>query len=328
MVKLKKYKLRFNPQTLEYEKVKIGIKERLKEVSFGVAFGLVVSVIFIVVAYKLIDSPKERILKREIAQYKYQIKILNDRTDRMADVLTDIENRDDNIYRTIFDTEPISKNIRNSGIGGVERYNKLKGYDNTEEILNLTKKVDDLSKRLYIQSKSFDEVYEMARTKQERLASMPAILPLSKKKSRVVSGFGMRFHPILHYKRMHTGIDFAAPSGTPVYVTGNGTIEVASKPGANYSGYGIVVIVNHGFGYKTLYAHLSKVDVKPGQRVKRGEKIAEVGSTGLSQGPHLHYEIMQNGKKINPVYYFFNDLSTEEYEQVIEAANTENQCLS
>ena len=127
---------------------------------------------------------------------------------------------------------------------------------------------------------------------------------------------------------MHTGIDFAAPSGTPVYVTGSGTIEVASKPGANYSGYGIVVIVNHGFGYKTLYAHLSKVDVKPGQRVKRGEKIAEVGSTGLSQGPHLHYEIMQNGKKINPVYYFFNDLSTEEYEQVIEAANTENQCLS
>ena len=328
MARFKRHKYKINPYTLAYEKVRISFKERLKEVSFGVAFGIVVAVILTIVSYYTIDSPKEKNLKREIAQYKYQIELLNKRTEQMAEVLEDIENRDDNIYRTIFEAEPISANIRNSGIGGVERYNNLKGYDNSAAIINLTKKVDDLSKRLYIQSKSFDEVYEMAKNKNERLNAIPAIMPLSKKTSRIVSGFGMRFHPILHYRRMHTGIDLVAKKGTPVYTTGDGTIEIAGKGGSQYSGYGIVVVVNHGFGYKTLYAHLSKVDVKNGQKVKRGEKIGEVGSTGLSQAPHLHYEVIQNGKKVNPVYYFFNDLTVEEYEQVIDEANAENQCLS
>lgn len=325
---IKKNKYKINPHTLAYEKVRVGFKERFKEVSFGVAFGVVVAVILTIVGYKTIDSPKERALRREISQYKYQLDLLNKRTNQMAEVLEDIENRDDNIYRTIFEAEPIDKNIRNSGIGGVERYNELKGYDNSEAIIVLTKKVDELSKRLYVQSKSFDEVYSMAVNKNERLNAIPAIMPLSKKSSRIVSGFGLRFHPILHYRRMHTGIDLVAKKGTPVYATGDAVVEVAGKGGSSYSGYGIVIMLNHGFGYKTLYAHLSKVNVKNGQKVKRGEKIGEVGSTGLSQAPHLHYEVVQNGKKVNPVYYFFNDLSIEEYEQVIEQANAENQCLS
>ena len=330
MIKLKKrkYEYKLDPTTLSYVKVTIGIKERLKEVSFGLAFGIVSAVVITILSHKIIDSPKEKALKREITQYKHQINILNKRTEQMSEVLEDIENRDDNIYRTIFEAEPISKNIRRSGIGGVERYNDLKGYDNSQAIISLTKKIDDLSKRLYIQSKSFDDVYKMAKTKTERMTSLPAIMPLNKKNSRIVSGFGMRYHPILHYRRMHTGIDLVAKKGTPVYATGNGKIEVAGKGGNRYSGYGIVIVLNHGYGYKTLYAHLSEVNVTAGQTVKRGEKIGEVGSTGLSQAPHLHYEVIQNGKKVNPVYYFFNDLSIEEYESVIEEANAENQCLS
>lgn len=330
MIKLKKrkYEYKLDPTTLSYVKVTIGIKERLKEVSFGLAFGIVSAVVITILGHKIIDSPKEKALKREITQYKHQINILNKRTEQMSEVLEDIENRDDNIYRTIFEAEPISKNIRRSGIGGVERYNDLKGYDNSQAIISLTKKIDDLSKRLYIQSKSFDDVYKMAKTKTERMTSLPAIMPLNKKNSRIVSGFGMRYHPILHYRRMHTGIDLVAKKGTPVYATGNGKIEVAGKGGNRYSGYGIVIVLNHGYGYKTLYAHLSEVNVTTGQTVKRGEKIGEVGSTGLSQAPHLHYEVIQNGKKVNPVYYFFNDLSIEEYESVIEEANAENQCLS
>ena len=330
MIKLKKrkYEYKLDPTTLSYVKVTIGIKERLKEVSFGLAFGIVSAVVITILSHKIIDSPKEKALKREITQYKHQINILNKRTEQMSEVLEDIENRDDNIYRTIFEAEPISKNIRRSGIGGVERYNDLKGYDNSQAIISLTKKIDDLSKRLYIQSKSFDDVYKMAKTKTERMTSLPAIMPLNKKNSRIVSGFGMRYHPILHYRRMHTGIDLVAKKGTPVYATGNGKIEVAGKGGNRYSGYGIVIVLNHGYGYKTLYAHLSEVNVTTGQTVKRGEKIGEVGSTGLSQAPHLHYEVIQNGKKVNPVYYFFNDLIIEEYESVIEEANAENQCLS
>ena len=330
MIKLKKrkYEYKLDPTTLSYVKVTIGIKERLKEVSFGLAFGIVSAVVITILSHKIIDSPKEKALKREITQYKHQINILNKRTEQMSEVLEDIEKRDDNIYRTIFEAEPISKNIRRSGIGGVERYNDLKGYDNSQAIISLTKKIDDLSKRLYIQSKSFDDVYKMAKTKTERMTSLPAIMPLNKKNSRIVSGFGMRYHPILHYRRMHTGIDLVAKKGTPVYATGNGKIEVAGKGGNRYSGYGIVIVLNHGYGYKTLYAHLSEVNVTTGQTVKRGEKIGEVGSTGLSQAPHLHYEVIQNGKKVNPVYYFFNDLSIEEYESVIEEANAENQCLS
>ncbi len=328
MKRKKKHKYRFDTHTLTYEKVRIGFKDRMKEVSFGVAFGLVLAVVFTLVGYKMIDSPKEKALKRELTQYKRQVTALNKRTTQIAEVLEDIENRDDNIYRTIFEVEPVSKNIRNSGIGGVERYNELEGYNNSHEIINLTQKIDDLSKRLYIQSKSFDEVYSMAKNKVERMASMPAIMPVPKNNSRIISGFGLRFHPILHYRRMHTGIDIVAKKGTPIYATGDGVVEVAGRGNSNYSGYGVVCVINHGYGFKTLYGHMNDVKVKPGQKIKRGERVGEVGSTGLSQAPHLHYEVIQNGKKVNPVYYFFNDLTPQEYEQVIETANQENQCLS
>lgn len=323
-----KHTYKYNPHTLSYEKVVVSVRDRLKKISFAVAFGIVLGVVLFILGMNLIDSPKERNMKRELAQYKRQLKVLNDRLQRNEMVLADLENRDDNIYRTIFDAEPIPDGVRNSGMGGVERYQNLEGYDCSDEIIHTTQRLDDLSKRLYIQSLSFDEVYKMALNKQQHLNSMPAIMPIKKNQCKLVSGFGSRYHPILHYRRQHTGVDLTARKGTNIYATGDGVIEVAGRNAKGYSGYGIVTVVNHGNGSKTLYAHMNDVAVRQGQKVKRGELLGHVGSTGLSQGPHLHYEVIQNGKKVDPVYYFYNDLNPEEYEQVIEAAQQENTCLS
>lgn len=324
----KKHSYKFDPHTLTYEKVKVGVKEKVKAVSFTVAFGVVLAVLLTFIAFKVIDSPKERQLKREISQYEHQIDKINRKMELLDEELEDLQNRDDNIYRTIFEAEPISDEVRNSGIGGVERYNDLQGYDNSEEITSTMERLDNISKRMYVQSLSFDEVYKLAKNKTEYMASMPAIMPVKKNSARLVSGFGSRFHPILHYRRMHTGVDLAAKKGTPIYATGDGVVEVSGTGNSNYSGYGVVCVINHGFGFKTLYGHMSEVKVTPGKKVKRGELIGRVGSTGLSQAPHLHYEVIQNGKRVNPVYFFFNDLTPSEYEQVIQDANQENQCLS
>ena len=319
---------KFNPHTLSYEKVVVTVREKVKKISFTVAFGLVLGVLFMILGYQFVDSPKERVMKREIAQYKRQLASINMRLARDEKVLSDLENRDDDIYRVIFESEPIPEGVRNSGIGGVERYSDLEGYECTEEIKATSQRLDDLSKRLYVQSVSFDEIAKMAQNKQERLAAMPAIMPVRKNQCKLVSGFGSRYHPILHRHRMHTGVDLTARKGTPVYATADGKVTTAGRDGKGLSGYGITVIVNHGYGFQTLYAHLNDVTVKPGQKVKRGELVGHIGSTGLAQGPHLHYEVIQNGNKVNPVYYFFNDLTPAEYEAVIEAGKQENQCLS
>jgi murein DD-endopeptidase MepM/ murein hydrolase activator NlpD len=240
-------------------------------------------------------------------------------------VVADLQDKDDNIYRVIFEAEPVPSSVRKASIGGADRYASLEGYDNAESIIETAKKLDRLSRQIYVQSKSFDEVFEMAKNKEKIVASLPAIVPISRGIDRIVSGYGFRIHPIYKTLRMHTGIDFTAPKGTPVYATADGV--VVGNP-AGMSGYGITIIVNHGFGYQTLYAHLSRVAVKPGTKVKRGQVVGYVGSTGLSVAPHLHYEVMKNGKKINPVNFFFNDLSPEDYKRVLEASSKVTQSLS
>ena len=324
----KRHIYRFNPHTLAYEKVIVTVRDRLKSISTTVLFGLVLGVVFMVIGFQLIDSPKERTLKREIRQYRRQIRSLNARMDRASEVLADIEARDNQVYRAIFETPPIDASVRNSGIGGVERYSDLEGFECSTEIVATAKKIDNLTKRLYVQSHSLDEVYKMAVTKQQRMLSMPAIMPLPKDRCHVASGFGYRYHPILHTRRMHTGLDLTAAKGEPVYATGDGVVRVASRNAEGFSGYGLAVFIDHGYGFQTLYAHLSSVSVSPGQKVRRGEKIGAVGSSGLSTGSHLHYEVFQNGERVNPIYFFFNDLTPEEYDEVIELANQENQCLS
>lgn len=323
---MKHHTYRFNPHTLSYEKVKTTFADKLKKVSFSVAFGVVLGVVLMVIGMHVFESPRQKKLERELDVMERQMDNMRQAVKRNEAVLADLESRDNSIYRTLLQAEPIVDSVRRSGIIG-QSYEEFDGYDHSEIIKQTAKRIDDFSKRLYIQSKSFDEVYKMASTKKERLDHVPAIMPLRKNSCSIISGFGTRYHPILHYRKMHTGVDLSAKTGTPIYATGDGTVQVAGRSD-ELSGYGITVLINHGYGYQTLYGHMSDVNVRHGQKVKRGELLGHVGSTGLASGPHCHYEVWLNGKKVNPIYYFFNDLTPQEYEQVIEAANQENQCLS
>lgn len=318
----KRYVYRFNPHTLSYERVEATLKDRLKRVSTTVLLGVVLGVVFAFLAVKLIDSPKERMLKSDIYQYRKAYERLNQRIDRAGRVLADIEERDSTVYRTIFGANPVAESRRRPAM---QDYSGWEGRASSAFIVSTARRVDTLEQRLYSQSLSLDEIYRMAGTKQQRMATMPAIMPINKSECRIVSGYGMRYHPILHYRRMHTGVDLTAQPGTPVHATGNGRVTSA---GRGMGGYGICVVVDHGYGFKTLYAHLAETTVTQGDRVTRGQTIGTVGRTGLAQGYHLHYEVIQNGNKVNPVYYFFNDLTPEEYDQVLEASYIENQCLS
>lgn len=315
---------KFNPKSLTYEKVRLSFKSSIIRLLGYLLTGSGFALVIIIITFSFFDSPKERMLKRENEQYKLQSQIINDRLDQVALVLKDMQERDDNIYRVIFEAEPIPWEIRNAGYGGVDRYAKLDGFKNSDNIIEITKKLDQITSQLVVQSKSFDNVFNMARNKTEMLACIPAIQPIEKGRGRIVSGFGQRFHPILKYRRMHWGIDITATSGTPIYATGDGKINFVGRKG----GYGVTCKVDHSYGYQTLYGHMKTISVIKGQKVKRGEIIGYVGNTGLSKAPHVHYEVIYNGKKINPVNYFYNDFTPEEFEKVLELASKDNQVLS
>jgi len=321
-----KSKFKINPHSLEYEKVKLGWKERSRKIAYYSVVLSVFAVVVLFIAYSYFPSPKELMLSRENQQYKLQYELLNKKIDNLTHVLSDLEDRDDNIYRTIFEAEPISSEKRHAGVGGSDRYADLEGYENSKTIIETSKMIDQLSRRLYIQSKSYDDIIEMAKNKERMLASIPAIQPVSNKDlKRIASGFGYRIHPVYKTWKMHTGIDFTAPIGTPIYATGDG---VVIKPKSRMSGYGKAIVIDHGYGYRTIYAHCSKIIAKPGTKVKRGQIIGYVGNTGISTGPHCHYEVRKNGKPINPVNFFYQDLSPEEYEKVIEISSRANQSMS
>ncbi len=320
-----KIRYQFNPKSLQIERVDHTIAYRLRKLATYVGIAIVFSVLSVTIAFSVIDSPKEKALKRDIAQYRLQNEIVNDRLDKILVVLEDLQHRDDNIYRVIFGAEPVPEGERIGGIGGVDRYKHLEGYSTSEEMIKTMKRIDEVSKKMVVQSKSFDRVFDMAKRKEEMMASIPAIVPIKNGAKHIVSGFGYRMHPIYRYRRMHTGVDIAVKKGTPVYASGDGKV-INSNTGMG--GYGIVVIIDHGFGYQSLYAHLSKKAVRPGQKIKRGQLIGYVGSTGLSVASHLHYEVIHHGKKVNPIHYFYNDLKPDEYEEVIKLASKENQPLS
>ena len=233
---------------------------------------------------------------------------------------------DDNLYRIIMESEPVSHDPSSYRLA--DRTTDSNANETTRLMRKTSRRIDDLTTRLYVESRSIDELFAMALDKGERMRCMPAIMPIAKNKCKVVSGFGMRMHPILKYRRLHSGIDFTARQDTPIYATADGTVEVAGKNVAGYSGYGAVVVINHGYGFKTLYAHMHTAKVHAGQKVQRGTQIGTVGNSGLSSGTHLHYEVIQNGKKIDPIYFFFNDLTADEYEEVLELARRENQSMS
>ena len=319
---MSKINYRFNKHSLTYEKIGFSWSKIFIKLFTYLAIGTVFAAITVFVAFTYFDSPKEKMQKREIEWMTYQYGMLNKKLKQVEVVLADIEKRDDNIYRMIFEADPISDDIRKAGFGGVDRYKELEGYENSKLISTTTQRLDQISKQLYIQSKSFDDVVKTARNKEQMLSCIPAIQPISNKDlQHEPSGYGMRMHPIYKYEKFHAGMDFTANPGTEIYATGDGTISLAEYG----SGYGNHVVVDHGYGYKTLYGHMEKISVRIGQKVKRGELLGYVGNTGLSSGPHVHYEVHKNNTTVNPVNFYYQDLSPDEYKKLIEISSVASQ---
>lgn len=321
---MSKVKYRFNTKSLTYEKVKTTFKERFWHLASYLATGLVFATVTIIISQQFIKSPNEKRKDREIEALQLQFELLSRKMDQAERVLRDLEQRDDNIYRTIFEAEPLPSTIRYGGTGGNDKYDIFETYNNALLLRSTAERMDRITKRLYIQSKSFDEVVKLAKNKAKLLASIPAIMPINKKDlaHAVTSGFGWRTHPIYKTVVFHQGMDFSAEQGTPIYATGDGVVQ---KVEHLTQGYGRHVVIDHGYGYKTLYGHMSKTAAKPGQKVYRGQLIGYVGSTGLSTAPHIHYEVIKDGEKVNPINYYYNDLTPEQYEAMLEVSKHESQ---
>lgn len=318
-----KEKYKFNPDSLSYNKIELTQKQRVLRFLTYFAGVLLSAVLFNIGFSLFFDTPKEKGLRRETNELLTQYNIMNKRLEQLEVVLEDMRERDDNIYRTIFATDPIPKSVREAGFGGVNRYADLENLDNAELAVSTAERLDKISKQVYVQSVSYDEIIDLAENKEVLLSAVPAIQPIANKDlKRTASGYGYRIHPIYKIKKFHYGMDFTAPTGTEVYSTGDGVVE---RVETSKRGYGKKIIIDHGFGYKTLYAHLSDFNVKKGQQVKRGDVIAFVGNTGLSTAPHLHYEVHANGKRVDPSHYYFNDLTPDEYDRMIELANKAGQ---
>ena len=314
----------YDKKSLSYKKIS-SQETLLGKIFKYIMSSLIIASIITVILFSSIDSPKEKKLKREIQNLELQYISIMKELKQAELVLDDIQKRDDNIYRMIFGIDPIDESIRKSGFGGANRYEQYKGYNYSELIVEAKKNIHQLQKQLFIQSKSFDEVIELAMNKADMLACIPAIQPISNENlKRMASGFGRRIDPIYKTKKFHYGMDFSAPIGTPVYATGDGIIE-KTKSSRSKKDYGNYILINHGYDYQSFYAHLDKVLVSKGKKVKRGDLIGYVGNTGKSTAPHLHYEVRYKKQKINPVNFYHSDLSPEEYEQMLFMASQENQ---
>ncbi len=322
----KKYK--FNPETLSYERVGISIREKFRKIITYLSSSFALTLIMVVVFLNYYETPRSKALKRENQQLLSQYELMMHDLNRLEKVLAELQQRDDNIYRVIFESDPIPSSIRKAGFGGANKYSHLESFNNSRLIIETARKLDVLSKEAYIQSKSYDEVLQMALNKGKMLASIPAVMPVANEDlKRTASGWGYRIHPIYKVRKMHYGMDFTAPVGTPVHATGDGKVIETSGSGRSRVGFGLVVKIDHGYGYETVYAHLNSFAVKVGQEVKRGEIIGYVGNTGGSTAPHLHYEVHRNGSAVNPQHYYFKDLTPQEYERMIAISSNIGQTL-
>ncbi|WP_088323961.1 M23 family metallopeptidase [Polaribacter tangerinus] len=319
MAKVKYY---YDADTLSYRKIKTKKSDYYKRTLFVITAVLLVAFIGFIAFSQIIMSPNERALNRENENLKLNYELLAKRMQESSEILAQLQERDNNIYRMYFEANPIPDEQRKAGFGGVNRYKSLEGYDNSKMIKNLTKQVDILSKQLVVQSKSLDEIVSLAKEKEKMLAAIPAIQPVKNEDlKRMASGYGMRMHPILKYRKFHKGMDFTAPTGTPIYATGNGTVIRAQRSAT----FGNVIYIDHGYGYKTIYAHMSKMVKRRRDKVKRGDLIGYVGNTGLSAAPHLHYEIHKNDRALNPINFYYGDLTPEEFIAMQKSAEEEGQ---
>lgn len=320
-----KNQYQFNPETVKFEKINHNYKRKILGI-MGIFVTATIGGFLLFLFFAMFyDTPKERMLKMENTDLQTSYKRLEEKVKTINKVVESMEKRDDNLYRFLLNADPLPTELRNSGIGGVNRYQDYEDLPNAKIAKRLAKRIDNLMKKTYIQTKSLDELDSLAQQKQLMLASVPSIIPIRREflRSRP-SGFRMRFHPIHKIWRMHWGMDFSLPSGSEIYASGDGVVLKTNRG----RGYGIHVVIKHNYGgYETLYAHMKKTAVKPGQKVKRGEIIGYVGNTGISTAPHLHYEVHKNGRKLNPINYYFNDLTPEEYNDLVLDANNPIQTL-
>ena len=317
----------YDTETCKYERIRTKKSDVVLNALGLFTLTFIMAVGLLVLYSNYFESPKELILKNEVKELEFYYDELNKEVKKMDEILSQVEQRDDNIYRVVLGAEPIQKSVRDAGVGGADRYADIREKDIQHDnlVISLHEKVDKLRRKLYIESKSQDEVVRLAENKEKLYAAIPAIQPVANKQLiALASGFGLRIHPVYKVKKMHNGIDFAAEIGTPVYATADGKVVTVD---VKFSGYGKMVEIDHGFGYRTRYAHMHEFNVRAGQNIKRGDLIGYVGNTGLSTAPHLHYEVHINGVQVDPVHYFFNDLTAAEYERILELASTENQSL-
>lgn len=324
MARIKYY---YDTETCKYERIRTRKSDVILNGLGILSLTLIMAIGLLFLYSSYFESPKELILKNEVKELEFYYDKLNKDVEMLSTILNNVEHRDDNIYRVVLGAQPIEKSVRDAGVGGADRYADIrkKGITHTDLVVGLHEKVDKLRRKLYIESKSQDEVVQLAENKEKLFAAIPAIQPIANKQLiALASGFGFRVHPIYKVKKMHSGIDFAAPIGTPIYATADGKVVVVD---VKFSGYGKMVEIDHGFGYRSRYAHMHEFAVRTGQNIKRGDLVGYVGNTGMSTAPHLHYEVHINGVQVDPVHYFFNDLSAGEYERILELASTENQSL-
>ncbi|MET6999635.1 M23 family metallopeptidase [Chitinophaga defluvii] len=320
---MKKVKYFYNTQTLKYEKLVVSLRVKILRILGFLSAAIVTGALFLTVSYRFLDSPKEKSLRAELDNMRENFDGLKGRMNEMKGKLGELEKRDNEIYRVIFEASPIPDSTREGKIDKDEEVSQLSSFASSDIIASTAGLLKELVNRVQAQSKSYEEIDELVKNKQKMLVSIPAIQPVANKDlNRIASGFGYRIDPIYKTVKFHAGLDFTAPSGTPIYATGDGVVEEASLSDV---GYGNHVVIRHGYGYKTLYGHMLRMKVKTGQSVKRGDVVGWVGSTGKSTGPHCHYEVIKNGEKVDPVYFFFNDLTPEEFDRMLKIARSGNQ---
>ncbi|MBK8966490.1 MAG: M23 family metallopeptidase [Saprospiraceae bacterium] len=322
----RKEKFVYNIHTLSYEKVVVPIKTRIWQAFGFFSVVLVTSFVLLAILYANFPSPREQELLSEIGQMELKYNQLNDQLATMSKVLHNIQERDANVHRSVFGMDPIDEDVWNGGIGGHEAHPELSAFKYSRGAIRATvEKVDALSHQLALQSKSLDTLQYLANDQQKMLACIPSIKPVREDKLQksihILSGFGYRIHPVYKIKKFHEGVDFPARVGTAIQATGDGIVVEAGW----HHGYGKCIRIKHGYGYETWYAHMNKMVVTRGDRVKKGQKIGEVGDTGLSTAPHLHYELHYKGKKINPINFCMDNLTPQEYQRMVNSANKANQ---
>lgn len=322
---MRRIKYYYNPHSMRFEKLETPLRVRLLQLFGFIAASIVTGIIIVLIAFRYIDSPKEKLLRQENEDLKENYAVLVERAKQLELQMDELENRDNSVYRSIFEADPIPDSARVKEIEKKKEVKLVQSMGETELVKSMTAQLNELSMRVAYQTKSYVEIEDMVRNKEKLLAAIPAIQPVSNRDlNRIASGFGYRVDPVYKDTRMHKGLDFTAPIGTPIYATADGIVR---ESGFNTGGYGINVVIYHGYGYETLYAHMVRTKAKVGQRVKRGEVIGYVGNSGKSTGPHCHYEVHRNGIPVDPVYYFYNDLTPAQFDRLVKLAKSSNQSM-